>query len=224
MSDLFVAPLLSQQRVSPESSPDTWPPGRDIFSALHEHPRLVVLGDPGSGKSMIVNWLAWLLAGGADGVLPPWLEDVLPIPLVASELRLDGIKRFDDLLDAFLDRPVAAHLKHNRDALTSALEQGQALLLLGGLDEVSLAMRESLRDAVFDGWRRFPAVRFLATSRIVGYEYCALDAVARQPTPEARWREAQRQPALAEFVVEVRRCGRPRSRPLMAPRKRRCSM
>ena len=64
LSDLFVAPLLSQQRVSPESSPDTWPPGRDIFSALHEHPRLVVLGDPGSGKSMIVNWLAWLLAGG----------------------------------------------------------------------------------------------------------------------------------------------------------------
>ena len=185
LSDLFVAPLLSQQRVSPESSPSSWPSGQDVFSALHERRRLVVLGDPGSGKSMVVNWLAWLLAGGADSVLPPWLEDALPIPLVARELKLNGVKRFDDLLAAFLDRPVAAQLKSNADALTNALEEGRALVLLDGLDEVPLALRESLRDAVLDGWRRYPNVRFLATSRIVGYDECPLETVGRRRLAEA---------------------------------------
>ena len=175
LSDLFVAPLLSAQPVAPESPPSSWPSGQDVFSALEKRQRLVVLGDPGSGKSTIINWLAWLLAGGADSVLPPWLEDVLPIPLVARELKLDGVKQFDDLLAAFLDRPVAAHLKAHRDALVDALEEGRALILLDGLDEVPLALRESLRDAVLDGWQRYPKVRFLATSRIVGYDECALE-------------------------------------------------
>ena len=175
LSDLFVAPLLSAQPVAPESPPSSWPSGQDVFSALEKRQRLVVLGDPGSGKSTIINWLAWLLAGGADSVLPPWLEDVLPIPLVARELKLDGVKQFDDLLTAFLDRPVAAHLKTHRDVLVDALEQGHALILLDGLDEVPPALRESLRDAVLDGWARFPKVRFLATSRIVGYDECALE-------------------------------------------------
>ena len=179
LSDLFVAPLLSAQPVAPESPPSSWPTGQDVFSALEKRQRLVVLGDPGSGKSTIINWLAWLLAGGADSVLPPWLEDVLPIPLVARELKLDGVKQFDDLLAAFLDRPVAAHLKTHRDALVDALEEGRALILLDGLDEVPLALRESLRDAVLDGWQRYPKVRFLATSRIVGYDECALESPFR---------------------------------------------
>ena len=177
LSDLFVAPLLSSQRVSAESSPGSWPDGQDVFTALRINMRLVVLGDPGSGKSMIVNWLAWLLAGGADSVLPDWLEDALPIPLVARELKLEGVKTFDDLIAAFLERPVAAHLSGNRDALTQALEQGRALILLDGLDEVPMALRESLRHAVLDGWRRYPQVRFLATSRIVGYDECPLEPV-----------------------------------------------
>ena len=179
LSDLFVAPLLSAQPVAPESPPSSWPTGQDVFSALEKRQRLVVLGDPGSGKSTIINWLAWLLAGGADSVLPPWLEDVLPIPLVARELKLDGVKKFDDLLNAFLDRPVASHLKSHRDVLVDALEEGRALILLDGLDELPLALRETLRDAVLDGWRRYPKVRFLATSRIVGYDECALESPFR---------------------------------------------
>ncbi len=179
LSDLFVAPLLSPQRVLPESAPSTWPSGQDVFSALESRRRLVVLGDPGSGKSMIVNWLAWLLAGGAESVLPPWLEDVLPIPLVARELKLDGVRSFDSLLDAFLDRPVAERLGRRRDALVGALKEGRALVLLDGLDEVPLALRETLREAVLDGWERYPTARFLATSRIVGYDECRLDV--REP-------------------------------------------
>lgn len=209
LSDLFVAPLLSAQPVAPESPPSGWPSGQDVFSALEKRQRLVVLGDPGSGKSTIINWLAWLLAGGADSVLPPWLEDVLPIPLVARELKLDGVKRFDDLLAAFLDRPVAAHLKNQRDVLVDALKQGRALILLDGLDEVPLALRESLRDAVLDGWARFPKVRFLATSRIVGYDECALEPPDHRRPPDAGTHLGLRPPknslaaAAADWVSEA---------------------
>lgn len=197
LSDLFVAPLLSMQRVTPESPSGNRPSGQSVFAALEAHPRMVLLGDPGSGKSMIVNWLAWLLAGGAAGVLPGWLEDVLPIPLVARELKLDGVKRFDDLVSAFLERPVAAHLRGQRGAITLALDEGRALVLLDGLDEVPLALRESLREAVRDGWKRYPKARFLATSRSVGYDECRLDL----PKPARPTKQAG--PATVELLRDL---------------------
>jgi len=49
------------------------------------------------------------------------------------------------------------------------------LVLADGLDEVSTAQRESLRQALHDGFMRYPKSFFLVTSRIVGYADCPLD-------------------------------------------------
>lgn len=191
LSDLFVPPQLSAQRVAPETEPQRWPAGQDVLSALQEHRRLVVLGDPGSGKSTIVNWLAWLLAGGDAAALP----GVLPLPLVARELRLGQLHGFDDLLAAFMARPVAEALRSQPEVLREHLDRGDVLLLLDGLDEVAFDQRQALRDALREGWTRHPGMLMLATSRIVGYDACPLDPVV---TPRLTHGNPQVEQALAQ--------------------------
>jgi internalin A len=174
MSDLFVMPALHDQPVGAESDIKTWPEGRSVLSALERNKRLVILGDPGSGKSTIVNWLAWMLAGGTQMNLSPTLTGVLPLPLVARELKLNDVSDFDDLIDAFLQRPVAAKL--NRSSVFERLAQGGAMVLLDGLDEVSASQRQTLTDALNEGVNRYPASSFVATTRVVGYDASQLDA------------------------------------------------
>lgn len=180
LSELFVTPSLAYQRVDAESSASTWPEGLPVLGLLAVQRRLVLLGDPGCGKSTIVNWLAWLLAGGADAALPPELAGCLPLPMVARELKLDGVNSFDALLDSFLDRPVAERLRGQREAVLQRLAEGRVLLLVDGLDEVPERRRQALRDALREGAVRFPQALFLVTSRIVGYDGCAL----AEPPPE----------------------------------------
>ncbi|OYV02263.1 MAG: hypothetical protein CFE45_01115 [Burkholderiales bacterium PBB5] len=184
MSDLFVMPALHDQAVAAESDAKAWPEGRSVLAALERNKLLVILGDPGSGKSTIVNWLAWMLAGGTQLSLAPALSDLLPLPLVARELKLDGVQGFDSLIDAFLQRPVAAKL--SRSIVFERLDQGSAMVLLDGLDEVSPNQRQALADALNEGVGRYPASLFVATSRVVGYDANLLDASRARHTSRAR--------------------------------------
>jgi internalin A len=167
---LFVEPLLSRAPVSPDLEPARWPPLLRIAVALSDFPRAVVLGDPGSGKSTLVDWLCWQLAQPDDGPLTDWLGRLIPVPLVLRELGIDPAITWDSLLERFLARPMA------RDSLTRAdlddlAERGQALFLLDGVDEItSREAREALREAVRQGMGKYGKARWLFTSRVIGYE------------------------------------------------------
>jgi len=172
MHELFVPPLLSKTFVSSESDAAHWPKGEPVLATLREAKRLVVLGDPGGGKTTLINWLAWLLVSGVEERVPDWLQGCIPLPFVLREMELRGVKKFDDLLESFLKRPVAQHLKGQKDLLVELLKSGRVLVLADGLDEVGSGQRASLREALWDGFRQYPESYFLATSRIVGYEEC----------------------------------------------------
>ena len=171
VAQLFIEPNLARQRVSPDAPEGEWPACEPLTAAVVQHRRLVVLGDPGSGKLTFVNWLTWQLARRRD---PPWepeLARLVPIPMLLRELGITPQIDWDGLLDAFLSREMARPLAGSRPLLSEMLQSGQAFLLLDGLDEVgSEPARRSLVNAVFDGMGRFPACRWILTSRIVGYE------------------------------------------------------
>ena len=176
---LFVTPLLTRRYVSPDENPQNWADEAEtLIDALAENRRLVLLGDPGIGKSTFLNYVAWLLSRPATNVLIDRLGWRLPLPMVLRELEVRGVRRFDDLLEAFLNHKMSAPLlEDDRGYLMRTLDEGQAFLLLDGIDELGdRETRERLRSAVFEGMSRYPDCHWLMTSRIVGYDEAPFDA------------------------------------------------
>jgi energy-coupling factor transporter ATP-binding protein EcfA2 len=175
IDNLFISPQLAGVAVSPDVNPVKWPKGTDIFAALKESKRLIVLGDPGGGKTTLVNWLAWLLVSGSVSGIPEWLNGVIPIPLVLRELDLHEVTDFHSLIKAFLKRPVAVNLQPQRELLHSLFKEGKVMVLVDGFDEVPRSSQEKVRNALWNGFDIYNESYFIASSRLVGYSDCPLD-------------------------------------------------
>ena len=177
MDRLFVEPRLSVQRIAPEEDPAAWPQTQPVLDALEASPRLIVLGDPGSGKSTLVSWLAWQMARPHESPCVARLGRLVPIPLVLRELPISRGITWEGLLEALLAHGMARGVLRPK-TLAAVLQRGQALVMLDGLDEIGdVAARESLRDAFLEGVGKYPSCRWLLTSRIVGYEAVPFDCV-----------------------------------------------
>ena len=203
---LFVTPLLARRYVSPDENPKSWTDEAEtLLDALGENSPLVLLGDPGIGKSTFLNYVAWLLSRPAENALIDRLAWRLPLPMVLRELPVRGVADFDGLLEAFLGREMSAPLREDGGRyVRHALAEGQAFLLLDGIDELGdRTARENLRSAVFNGMARYPDCRWLLTSRIVGYDEVPFDSahsrrdepsVPEEPEGELRDRILHRRP------------------------------
>ena len=177
LEQLYVEQAVSPQPVSENSTPDPkLPYAVDIFRDAR---RLVVLGDPGGGKSTLVQWITWQFAVANLGRLKPdrWPaqlgfdlhKPILPLLLTLRELKVRNGTTWDELWSSFLDQSRQRPL--NKAVLRPFLDDGRVVFLLDGLDEIgNPAARRSLRDAVHDGMRRHSNCRWLLTSRIIGYE------------------------------------------------------
>jgi HEAT repeat protein/predicted phosphodiesterase len=161
----------------------------DLPRAVRESVHLVILGDPGAGKTTLTKFLAVRFAIGCrdnmqvvqDKEVNEYGAARLPILLrvagFADALRKDHNLALSDYLpQAFGDVPV------NKDELaillSAAMRNGTAFILLDGLDEVADAgMRVEVAKAI----DRFvaglmPNNRVLVTSRIAGYREARLGA------------------------------------------------
>jgi formylglycine-generating enzyme required for sulfatase activity len=152
--------------------------------ALGDAPGLVVLGDPGAGKSTLLKVLALALARQEEGPLPI----LVPLNAYAAALERGEVSLHDFLATYFATRQHC--LSDLGPLFDAALEAGQAVVLLDGLDEVQ-ANRAFLVRLVQDfaaehvpeprlGEAPLPGNRLVVTSRIVGYR----DA----PLTGPRWR------------------------------------
>ena len=78
---------VSAQLLSPEGNPEPWGDRRPLREAVAGAHRLVILGDPGSGKSTLVDWLAaWQLADAHQNAWKTLLGSRIPIPLILRDL------------------------------------------------------------------------------------------------------------------------------------------
>jgi hypothetical protein len=155
------------------------------FSAMEAanfNERFVLLGDPGSGKSTFVNFLALCLAGTVVEAENGWLGHLtkqgwehgalLPVRVVLRKFAeglpadIPGTAR---QLGDFIAAEVTEHGCKNTAPLQQAFEQGEVLLLLDGLDEVPNDKRAAVRDAITDFMSAHPAIRVIVTCRILSY-------------------------------------------------------
>ena len=172
------------------------------LESVATHPRLVLLGEPGYGKSTLLRYLALMLAHRhLDPTAPLPLGwhtiDPLPVPLFCSlAVAADGLR--DTTPSLVNDTNVLWTALHQelegvigqgdglRDHLHGALESGGVVLLLDGLDELSaapdnrgLSLRARMSAAIAQLARRLPRVSMVVTCRVLPYTAAADPAHSR---------------------------------------------
>ena len=142
-----------------------------VLDLFREHDGLIILGDPGAGKTTFLKYLALQLAmGQADPLdLGARLPVLVPLSAYANALAEGDVPLDRFIADYYRDRGVDLPLG---PMLDEALNQGGALLLLDGLDEVrDRGQRHLVVERVVDffTFHRRAGNKFILTSRIVGY-------------------------------------------------------
>lgn len=142
-----------------------------LLEIMQKHSGVIVLGDPGAGKTTFVKYLALRLARGEGQKigLDDYLPILLPLAAFANALQSQDIRLDEFIAEYFAgigsDLPIGAMLRE-------ALKVGRALILLDGLDEVrDLNMRNTVVERVVDffAFHRREGNKFVLTSRVVGY-------------------------------------------------------
>ncbi len=142
-----------------------------LFDLLRQHQGLIILGDPGAGKTTFLKYLTLLLAAGKgpDLDLAVQLPVLVPLSAYATVLATRNVTLKDFIPQYYRERGIDLPIG---PLLDEALARGSALVLLDGLDEVrALDQRLLVMQRVLDffTFQKRTGNRFILTSRIVGY-------------------------------------------------------
>ncbi|GAX61116.1 NTPase [Candidatus Scalindua japonica] len=180
-----------------EKSPEREGRRQSVMEQLDLHNRLVILGDPGSGKSTFVNFAALCFSGeflGDEKInlemlrspLPeedeekrkpqPWNHGALmPVRIILRDFAARGLppvgeKATSDHIWQFVESELA--LKEYAAYLKKELIEKGGLVFFDGLDEVPEAdkRRTQIRQSVEDFADTFHRCRIIVTSRTYAYQ------------------------------------------------------
>ncbi len=159
-----------------------------VTNMLGQSKKLVVVGEPGSGKTLSLKFIALMLGYGTMGanrlrVDLPYVPIYVRLAQYAEELKKDSFLALESFLMEYIKRyhPGQAH---QDEFLQTALDNGLCMILLDGLDEVgdigdTLIKGKTLRVRVIEEVQRFSnrrcgkncTNRIVVTSRLEGYHH-----------------------------------------------------
>ncbi|GJL62685.1 MAG: hypothetical protein NPIRA04_13390 [Nitrospirales bacterium] len=196
------------------------------LEAAWAHTHVVILGDPGSGKSTFVNYLgfclasAWLEPAGnwherLPGVKQNDLGEVLPISIILrdfaqwiSEDMTKANPQPHHLWSFLVSRLKAQQLEFVADPLREGLDSGKIFMLLDGLDEIPTPQQRTwVRDAVGIFMSRYASCRMLVTCRILSYQDTKVQLPGIPSFQLAPFNHEQIETFIESWYVELHRAG-----------------
>ncbi|MGH3814102.1 MAG: NACHT domain-containing protein [Pseudonocardiaceae bacterium] len=153
-------------------------PAQPVLRVLAElgRQRLVLLGDPGAGKSTLARYLALALTEPTVteplAALAGWLPVLVELRTYAEARWRE--RTFLDLIDHL---HTTERLGLPGPALDTFLRQaGRAVVIFDGLDELfDPQLRETVARQIAGFAARYPQARIVVTSRVIGYQRAVLD-------------------------------------------------
>ena len=138
---------------------------KDPITSILKHRCLVILGDPGSGKSTLMKYLAIKVTHLRNG--KDLLSNTIPLYIRISDYA-DYFKKNKKTLYEFITEHYDKQYQH---IFKEGFEYSNLLLLMDGLDEITdTPLRIRVTEQVMDLIARYPYNRYVVTSRIVGYQ------------------------------------------------------
>jgi len=131
--------------------------------------KLVVLGDPGSGKSLLFQYLVLAWAEASN-----WLQGDAPLPLLI-ELRDYASRRTKGEVNGFIDylgRAESLRWRLDPQALEHWVRHNRTQVLLDGLDEVfDPRLRQEVTTAIHRFSDDYPDAQIVVSSRLIGFQH-----------------------------------------------------
>ena len=138
---------------------------KDPIISILEHRCLVILGNPGSGKSTLMKYLAVNVTNSRNGA--DLFANMIPLYIRISDYA-DYYKKDKKTLYEFITEHYDKQYCH---IFKEGFEYSNLLLLMDGLDEITdTPLRIRVTEQVMDIIARYPYNRYVVTSRIVGYQ------------------------------------------------------
>jgi len=166
--------------------------------ALSEGANLIMIGQPGSGKTVALAHLACQVARGDPSLGE--LAERLPFFIHISDLLPEGA--FDGQLIERLSAGLAPYasamtLPRLPNLIRQSFETGHALLLLDGLDEAPPALLAEGVSFLASVLEQYPATRIVAAASTDNFS--GLPGLGLIPLALAAWSEAQRRQFLNQW-------------------------
>ena len=168
---LFVQPIILYPQDSDKDHPAEHEPFT-LVELITSQPRLLLLGDPGGGKSTTALKFVHDVAAGQTS-----LNATVPFLVVLRDYAEDWSRSKHSMME-FIERQCAAlySVPAPSDAVEYLLLSGNAVVVLDGLDELlNTAHRRKIVEVVEAFCNRFPLTTVIVTSRRIGYEEAPLD-------------------------------------------------
>ncbi|WP_158850140.1 NACHT domain-containing protein [Saccharothrix deserti] len=147
------------------SEADTALTGQGVNSAhtIAEARRVLLLGRAGAGKTTFLQWLAHVTAQSTrKGDVDSLWEGVVPFYVPLRQFADRDLPLAEDLVR--VTTPALAGEKPER-WVTSLLNEGRALVLVDGIDELLLERREEVRSWLGGLLRNYPDAWYVVTTR-----------------------------------------------------------